>query len=233
MFIFKCTIPLSRRVEPFILQRKSPKWFTTVLCVIKLSSLFTIIKSVVFFFFFLRMVCLKSFVCCVKIYQPVQINTWPSRQCVSLDLSNTSHFLRVWIFLASQTSTFSLLWHAESLRRVSFDRRVRLTGWICFWKDGEDNETALSDGHLFWAQPHQKKTQTDACFPEELSVWQTGLQIGSAALSGTSAAGKVNRYQRPVDSLGCSVDHKAECLCWGCSVCVFVLLEAKDGNGLL
>lgn len=105
--------------------------------------------------------------------------------------------------------------------RQSFDRRIRLTGWICFWEDGADNETALADGHLFWAQPHQRQTQTDHRFPEKVSVWQTELQIGSAALSGTSAGGKVNRYQRPAGSLGCNVHHKAECLCWGCSICVF------------
>ncbi len=109
----------------------------------------------------------------------------------------------------------------------------RLTGWICFWEDGADNETALSDGHLFWAQPHQRKTQTDCRFPEEVSMWQTDLQIGSTALSGTSAGGKVNRYQRPVGSLGCSIHHKAECLCWGCSICVFCAAGGKTGTCLL
>lgn len=122
----------------------------------------------------------------------------------------------------------------QSVEWVSYEMALwqtrRLTGWICFWEDGADNETALSDGHLFWAQPHQRKTQTDCCFPVEVSVWQTDLQIGSAALSRTSAGGKVNHYQRPVGSLGCNIHHKAECLCWGCSICVFHAAGGKIGT---
>ncbi len=41
------------------------------------------------------------------------------------------------------------------------------------------------------------------------------------------------RYQRPVGSLGCNIHHKAECLCWGCSICVFRAAGGKRGTCLL
>ncbi len=171
---------------------------------IRLITLFSIIQS-----FFLRTVCLKSFVCdcvacCVKIFQLVRINTWPNRQCVSLDLSIASdtscYFYWQWVFSASQTGTFYYndicrepLGQSLSglVMRWRFWQTGRLTGWICFWEDGADNETAQM-ATCSEHNPIRERPKQTATFQRKWVCGQTDLQIGSAALSWTSAGGKVN-----------------------------------------
>lgn len=151
---------------------ETPKWLTAVSCVIRLITLFSIIQS-----FFLRMVCLKSFVCdcvayCVKIFQLVRINTWPNRQCVSLDLSKLQTqavtFIGNGYFQHLKRAHFTIMTYAESLWAS------RLSGLVMRWR---------FDGRVGW--------QGGSVF--ERMEWITRLPRWPPVLSATPSEKDPNR----------------------------------------